>query len=104
MQCMSETTFADVAVHMCTYVGKLQTECELLAQPFVFIEFRTWKSQYRQARILVNVNIEQFNLSHSMGKFSRRQTDDVFFFIFFPQITGFDISCKLSKPVIFQEK
>ena len=34
------------------------------------------------------------NFYHPMGKFSRRQNDDIFFY--FSQKIGFDISCKLS--------
>ena len=34
------------------------------------------------------------NLYHSLGIFSRRQTDNTF--SYFTQKTGFDISCKLS--------
>ena len=37
---------------------------------------------------------QHFNLNHSMDKFSKQQTNDIF--SYFSQKTGFDISCKLS--------
>ena len=42
-----------------------------------------------------------FNFNYSLGKFSRRQIDDILFFFF--QKIGFDLSCKLS-PYVFSGK
>ena len=48
----------------------------------------------------LNLSIDYIiNIYHSLGKFSRRQMDDIFlsfFLYFFFQKIGFDISCKLS--------
>ena len=45
--------------------------------------------------------VVKVKLYHSLNKFSIQQTDDIF--LIFSQKIGFDISCKLSKPIFWEK-